>query len=76
MKGFREIDNVWTAAWFKRMTELFPKTKMPTIPHIHVVGHEWHISFASFHNSHLEVAEELSIGDTRTPLGLYQLVAS
>ncbi|RTE73158.1 hypothetical protein BHE90_012427 [Fusarium euwallaceae] len=68
--------SVWTAAWFKRMTELLPHAKMPTIPLIHVVGHEWHISFASFHGSHIEVAEELSIGDTRTLLGLYQLVAS
>ncbi|EXL64302.1 hypothetical protein FOPG_19431 [Fusarium oxysporum f. sp. conglutinans race 2 54008] len=68
--------SVWTASWFKRMSELVPAEKMPTIPLIHIVGHEWHISFASFHGSHIEIAEELSIGDTRTLLGLYQLVAS
>ncbi|KAJ4248147.1 hypothetical protein NW762_012917 [Fusarium torreyae] len=67
---------VWTAAWFKRITALYPAVKTPTIPLIHVVGHEWHISFASFHGSHIEIAEKLAIGDTETLLGLYQLVAS
>ncbi|GKU09698.1 unnamed protein product [Fusarium langsethiae] len=68
--------SVWTAAWFKRISELLPNHKPPTIPLIHVVGHEWHISFASFHGTHIEVAEELAIGDTRTIIGLYQLIAS
>lgn len=68
--------SVWTAAWFNRMSELLPDNRIPTIPLIHVVGHEWLISFASFRRSHIEIAEELAIGDTRTLIGLYQLVAS
>jgi hypothetical protein len=68
--------SVWTASWFKRVSELVPGGNVPTIPLIHVVGHEWHVSFASLHKNHIEIAEELSIGDTRTLLGLYQLVAS
>ncbi|SCO54646.1 uncharacterized protein FFNC_15607 [Fusarium fujikuroi] len=68
--------SVWTAARFKRISELLPNHKPPTIPLIHVVGHEWHISFASFHGTHIEVAEELAMGDTRTIIGLYQLIAS
>lgn len=68
--------SVWTASWFKRISKTIPSGKMPTIPLIHVIGHKWHISFASLHGDHIEIAEELSIGDTMTLLGLYQLVAS
>lgn len=68
--------SVWTAAWFNRVSELLPDNRLPTIPLIHVVGHQWHISFASHRGSHIEVAGELAIGDTRTLIGLYQLVAS
>lgn len=68
--------SVWTASWFKRISKTIPSGKMPTIPLIHVIGHKWHISFASLHGDHIEIAEELSIGDTMKLLGLYQLVAS
>ncbi|RGP64188.1 methyltransferase type 11 [Fusarium sporotrichioides] len=69
--------SVWTGSWFKRISELGLRGgRIPTIPLIHVVGHEWHISFASWHEGRIEIAEELEIGDTRTLVRLYQLVAS
>ncbi|KAF4974392.1 hypothetical protein FZEAL_8699 [Fusarium zealandicum] len=67
--------SVWTAAWFQRIAEMFPDTTILTVPLIHIVGHSWHISFTSFHRDRIEIAKELPIGDSRTLLGLYQLVA-
>ncbi|RSL83490.1 hypothetical protein BHE90_017486 [Fusarium euwallaceae] len=69
--------SVWTTAWLLRVAKLFPTAStMPTIPLLHVVGHDWKISFAYLHGDHVEIVGEHKIGDTSTLLGLYQLVAS
>ena len=57
------------------MSELGVETT-PTMPLIHVIGHTWHVSFASRREARIEIANGTMIGNTETLVGLYQLVAS
>lgn len=73
--------SVWAAAWYKRMKQFLPPDaaeKAPsvvTLPLLYVTGHVWNLSFACDRGDRIEIIGEHSIGDTRTLLGLYTIVA-
>ncbi|KAF7552794.1 hypothetical protein G7Z17_g4100 [Cylindrodendrum hubeiense] len=71
--------SVWTAAWYQRILKLVPdgvaQHGIITLPLLHIVGHDWRLSFACWRRDRIEIVGELALGDTRTLLGLYTLVA-
>ncbi|KAH6972002.1 hypothetical protein EDB80DRAFT_361647 [Ilyonectria destructans] len=71
--------SVWTAAWYQRIIKLVPdgvaQHGIVTLPLLHIVGHDWRLSFACWQRDRIEIVGELALGDTRTLLGLYTLVA-
>ncbi|KAK7424033.1 hypothetical protein QQX98_000643 [Neonectria punicea] len=71
--------SVWTAAWYQRIIKLVPdevaQHGIVTLPLLHIVGHDWRLSFACWRRDRIEIVGELALGDTRTLLGLYTLVA-
>ncbi|KAG5749609.1 hypothetical protein H9Q70_007738 [Fusarium xylarioides] len=71
--------SVWTAAWFQRMAMLVPERiaqhGIVTLPLLYIVGHDWKLSFASWRENRIEIIGSLVLGDTRTLLGSYTIVA-
>ncbi|KAI5458283.1 hypothetical protein BGZ63DRAFT_393041 [Mariannaea sp. PMI_226] len=71
--------SVWTAAWYQRIAMLVPERVsrygIITLPLLHVVGHDWRLSFACWRRDRIEVVGELALGDTRTLLGTYTIVS-
>ncbi|EXK24397.1 hypothetical protein FOMG_18867 [Fusarium oxysporum f. sp. melonis 26406] len=71
--------SVWTAAWFQRMAMLVPERiaqhGIVTLPLLYIVGHDWKLSFASWREDRIEIIGSLVLGDTRTLLGSYTIVA-
>ncbi|KAL8419961.1 hypothetical protein RB594_002929 [Gaeumannomyces avenae] len=71
---------LWTAAWFARMQEwisIKPAAKgIPTaMPVILVFEHRWELSFVCDRGVKFEFIGEVLIGDTRSLVGLYKLLA-
>ncbi|KAG8665082.1 hypothetical protein FPOAC2_14329 [Fusarium poae] len=71
--------SVWTAAWYQRMTMLVPERiaqhGIVTVPLLYIIGHDWKLSFASWREDRIEIIGSLVLGDTRTLLGSYTIVA-
>lgn len=75
---------VWTAAWFRRMQDLvdsfasrpggFPMIE--AVPVALVTEHSWMLSFFCDRGETFEYVGEISMGDTRTLVGLYKLLAN
>jgi hypothetical protein len=74
---------VWTAAWYQRMKafrtsrseSLQAEERMLTLPLLLVVEHEWKLFFACDRGDRLEIVGDMSIGDTKSLIGLYTVVA-
>ncbi|KLU90413.1 hypothetical protein MAPG_10267 [Magnaporthiopsis poae ATCC 64411] len=70
---------LWTAAWFARMQALVsarPARGMPTaMPVILVSESCWTLSFVCDRGVEFEFVYEIRIGDTRSLVGLYELLA-
>lgn len=68
---------VWTAAWYKRINTLLRQQASPvvTLPLVLVVEHEWKLFFAYDRGDHLEIIGDMSIGDTKSIIGLYTILA-
>ncbi|KAJ2891596.1 hypothetical protein MKZ38_000187 [Zalerion maritima] len=68
---------VWTAAWHRRISSwsLSDKATIITLPLLLVVEHEWKIFFACDRGDRLEIIGDMSIGDTKTLLGLYTIIS-
>lgn len=71
--------SVWTAAWYQRMTMLVPERigqhGIVTVPLLYIIGHDWKLSFASWREDRIKIIGSLVLGDTRTLLGTYTIVA-
>ncbi|KPM35742.1 hypothetical protein AK830_g10831 [Neonectria ditissima] len=71
--------SVWTAAWYQRITMLVPgrisQHGIITLPLLYIVGHDWKLSFASWREDRIEIIGSLVLGDTRTLLGSYTIIA-
>ncbi|KAF5025170.1 hypothetical protein F66182_2746 [Fusarium sp. NRRL 66182] len=71
--------SVWTAAWYQRITMLLPERiaqyGIVTVPLLYIIGHDWKLSFASWRGDRIEIIGSLVLGDTRTLLGSYTVIA-
>ncbi|KAK5999123.1 hypothetical protein PT974_01512 [Cladobotryum mycophilum] len=76
---------VWTAAWHQRMELFFEaireangeegERRVITLPLLLIVEHEWRLLFACDRGHRLEILEDLSIGDTKSFIGCYTVLA-
>ncbi|KAJ4215697.1 hypothetical protein NW759_009557 [Fusarium solani] len=68
---------VWTAAWNKRIRALLRQQADPivSLPLVLVVEHEWKLFFAYDRGDRLEIIGDMSIGDTKSIIGLYTILA-
>ncbi|KAL8380717.1 hypothetical protein RB595_005140 [Gaeumannomyces hyphopodioides] len=75
---------LWTAAWFARMRTLvsgasaggMSNAEMPAaVPVILVVDHNWTLSFVWDRGHQYDFVHDISIGDTKSLIGLYKLLA-
>lgn len=69
---------VWVSAHFRWLQRLANAGSMlPTLPLVMVQGHEWKLMLAELQDdSEISIFRHLSLGSTRSVLGVYQLVAS
>lgn len=69
---------VWVSAhfrWLRRLSDT--ASTLPTLPLVMVQGHEWKLMLAELQDdSEIRIFRHLSLGTTRSVLGVYQLVAS
>lgn len=72
----------WTAAWHERMRRFIDNTgdggrdnRVITLPVLLIVEHSWVLFFMYDRGNKLEVVGDLPLGDTRTLIELYTLVA-
>ena len=83
----REQLCVWTLAWLSRIHSLYEHSVAarnttgsstcpppPPLPLIRVMGHSWHFLLAVEENETLLVAEEMTLGETSTYVGVYKLL--
>ncbi|KAF4534189.1 uncharacterized protein LTHEOB_12995, partial [Lasiodiplodia theobromae] len=69
---------VWVSAHFRWLQRLSNGgSALPTLPLIIVQGHEWKLMLAELEDdSEIRIFRHLSLGTTRSVLGVYQLAAS
>lgn len=69
----------WVHAHFKRLENLSERpvnTPLPTLPLIMVQGHEWRLMFAEKPEDEIYIYQSVSLGETASILGIYQIIAS
>ncbi|EKG09620.1 hypothetical protein MPH_13323 [Macrophomina phaseolina MS6] len=69
---------VWVSAHFRWLQRLSNGgSALPTLPLVIVQGHEWKLMLAELEDgSEMRIFRHLSLGTTRSVLGIYQLAAS
>ncbi|KAH6868975.1 hypothetical protein B0T10DRAFT_569138 [Thelonectria olida] len=74
---------VWVAAWHQRIQMLVDASplllgvdRIITLPLIIVMEHDWRLLFACDRGDRIEVLEDISIGDTKSLIGLYTIMAT
>ena len=67
---------LWVSAHFKRLRQLNPGVKLPSLPLLSVQGHFWKFLLACPQdNDKIYILCDITVGDTRTAIGAYAVVA-
>ena len=76
-KGIIQL-STWISAQYAKLARLAPQAaSLPSLPMILTQGHDWYLLAAESRSpTEIVIFRELRLGDTRTMLGVYQILAA